>query len=391
MFGITVFLVSQNALKLMESVGVHPYVTDHKPSVMTQSREVVDDVASSNEITLDNYAVINRRLTSKTRVLQDFALQYPNTESRVHTTTSPESMRITSHANMQIPSLVQNTSEDDASGSSNDYSVPNIVHFLFYDNIPRPMSFTEMVSVLSAYQKQKPTAIFIHCSAEPFGEWWLKLQKKTQQNVTVIQRDLPVLTQHNASNAKYHAMNQAKLEILLQYGGIVLESDVILVRSLNELRHYEIALGKEVSRKVSNAVILASRHSRFLRQWYDRYRTDFRSNSLEYNCCTLPYKMSLHYNGSLYVEPYKLTRPDWLHKQLLFTDNTDSNIISWKDLFVVHLMFANQRESSVYNPTYIKSLRNLIGKVLRYIYYGSPDERSDWLPWIYYSQHPLPQ
>ena len=211
---------------------------------------------------------------------------------------------------------------------------------------------------------------------------------KTQGNVTVIHRDLPALLQPNTTTSVYHAINLVKLEILLEFGGIMLESDVILVRSLDELRYYEIVLGREVARKMGSAIIMSSKNSPFLRQWHSSYKSDFRQNSLDYNCCILPYKMSLKYKGNLYVEPYKLTSPDWQHKQLLFTDNTDSNTLSWTELFAVHLMFMNQRESAVYNPVYIKSLRNLIGKVLRLIYYGSADERSDWLPWIYYSKHP---
>jgi len=42
----------------------------------------------------------------------------------------------------------------------------------------------------------------------------------------------------------YHRGDIAKFEVILEYGGIYLDYDVIVVNSLNPLRYYDTTLGE---------------------------------------------------------------------------------------------------------------------------------------------------
>ena len=59
-------------------------------------------------------------------------------------------------------------------------------------------------------------------------------------------------------------------------------------------------------------------------------------------------------------------------------------MLGWREYYILDLQF-DRKENHLYDPGYIKTLRNVIGQLLRYIYYGSADERNPLAPWILYS------
>ena len=65
----------------------------------------------------------------------------------------------------------------------------------------------------------------------------------------------------------YHKGDVAKMQILMEYGGIYLDYDVIVLRSLDELRRFPYTVGKEKGDKFNAGVILAHKDSLFLKLW----------------------------------------------------------------------------------------------------------------------------
>ena len=51
-----------------------------------------------------------------------------------------------------------------------------------------------------------------------------------------------------------HSADVARLKILIQYGGIVLDEDVFVVKSLNKFRHFEAALGWPEDQNIGSQV-----------------------------------------------------------------------------------------------------------------------------------------
>jgi len=65
-----------------------------------------------------------------------------------------------------------------------------------------------------------------------------------QVPLRIMHRDPPQYVHNQTIYHVYHRGDVAKLEIMLQYGGIYLDYDVIVVNSLDPLRRYDATLGK---------------------------------------------------------------------------------------------------------------------------------------------------
>lgn len=74
------------------------------------------------------------------------------------------------------------------------------------------------------------------------------------------------------------------MQILMEYGGIYLDLDVLVLRPFDYLRHhYECTIGLESETKACGSVIVCSRHSMFLVLWINAYLDDYRIDEWAYN------------------------------------------------------------------------------------------------------------
>jgi len=65
-----------------------------------------------------------------------------------------------------------------------------------------------------------------------------------QVPLRIVHRDPPQSVHNQSIYHIYHRGDVAKLQILLEFGGIYLDYDVIVVNSLDPLRRYDATLGK---------------------------------------------------------------------------------------------------------------------------------------------------
>ena len=244
------------------------------------------------------------------------------------------------------------------------FVVPNIVHFIWFGQ-DRNMSFVNYISILSAHLMQKPEQIMLHCDHLPVGEHWERLWR--QVPIRIMHRKPRDTIYGQKLKHIYHKGDVAKLDILRQYGGIYLDYDVIVVRSLDPLRKYDMTLGKEKPPKFIAGIIVARKNALFLNLWLESYRNNYRGNDWDYNCARVTYKLYKERPDLLHVEPYKLTTPDWLDRSNLW-----DKVIDWQGqgLYVIHVMVHLNKK--VYTPENVKALNSTFGEVVRYIYYGSP-------------------
>ena len=154
-------------------------------------------------------------------------------------------------------------------------------------------------------------------------------------------------------------------QILMEYGGIYLDYDVIVLRSMDPLRKYDVTLGKEKPPKFIAGIIVARPNAMFLRLWYNSYRNNYRQLDWDYNCARVTYQLYLKRPDLVHVEPYRLTTPDWQDRRKLWKE-----VIAWRDLYVIHAMLHFDRTE--YTPESVRQLNSTFGEVVRFIYYGSP-------------------
>ena len=57
------------------------------------------------------------------------------------------------------------------------------------------------------------------------------------------------------------------------YGGIYLDTDVLVLKSLDPLRVHKLTLGVSGPNEISNGIIIARRGAPFLRMWLENYHS----------------------------------------------------------------------------------------------------------------------
>ncbi len=150
---------------------------------------------------------------------------------------------------------------------------PNTFHYCFgmaEDFGGKPFSLIHYLSIVSTAKIQRPDAIYFHYAFEPAGIWWERARPYLKLNrITPPSNIFGVELIHPA-----HRADVVRLQVLLESGGIYVDSDVLSLRSFEPLRNHPCVLGEQGidgSEGLCNAVILARRNARFLRRWLDGY------------------------------------------------------------------------------------------------------------------------
>jgi len=199
--------------------------------------------------------------------------------------------------------------------------IPNKVHFIFglrEDFGGKPFSFVHHLAVKSAWDCNQPTQILFHYKHEPQGKWW----EKSKPYLTLVPLEPPT---HIFDRPLRHFAHQAdvlRLEILMREGGIYLDMDVICLKSFAPLLKHSFVMGKQETRGLCNAVILAAQNAPFLRAWHEGYRS-FRSsgrdNRWDEHSVLLPNALATEFPSDIHVEgpgsffwpSYKSPDPLW--------------------------------------------------------------------------------
>ncbi|XP_070554338.1 uncharacterized protein [Ptychodera flava] len=245
--------------------------------------------------------------------------------------------------------------------------VPNIVHYIWFTS--EEFKFHHFLSVKSAMAIQNAEKIVFHCDSEPRGEWWDIVREMTGPTLEVLHRDQPSETFGKPVIDVRHRCDITKVNILLEYGGVYLDTDAIIVKNVNPLRRYECTMGLDVL-GLSNGVVMSAPKAKFMKLIYDSYEY-YDQTRLYYNSKILPYEIASANIDLINIEPTRLTRPDW-------TDWWDMGRLwkhgyktDWSHMHVIQLAY--HYHGIEHNPEDIKTMNNTFGEIARYIYYGSKE------------------
>ena len=156
--------------------------------------------------------------------------------------------------------------------------IPKIVHLCFGmapDFGGKPWSLVHYACVRSMAERLKPDEIRFYYAHEPNGPWW----DLTRPLLSLVRIDPPTSIFGNPLIHPAHRADIVRLDKLIEHGGIYLDCDVLVVRDFDALLGHHCVLGlqgEEPRIGLCNGVILAEPNARFLRRWYETYRT-FRS------------------------------------------------------------------------------------------------------------------
>lgn len=152
--------------------------------------------------------------------------------------------------------------------------IPRILHYCFgmAPNFGgKPWGLLHYVCLRSAVTHVRPSAVHFYHQHEPSGPWW----DLTRPLVTLHKIEAP---QQIFGNRLYHPAHQTdvvRLEKLIEWGGIYLDADVIVVKDFAPLLDDACVMGQQGEggeQGLCNGVILAAPNAPFLKRWHDAFR-----------------------------------------------------------------------------------------------------------------------
>lgn len=227
---------------------------------------------------------------------------------------------------------------DNETGTSDGhYIVPNYVHFIKFGEAE--FSFVQAVCVLAALKNQRPEKLYFHTDLDGFrGKYWDVLMNTTGFRDVLVIRKMEVPTEIfgqklNQKWKYYHGGDVARLLVMMEFGGIYLDSDSYIVRKLDDFRRYEMTLGWLPEKDMGNQVLLAHKDARFLRLWYESYRNNYVYNCWYCNAGTYPTNRILRPNPHLAHRVEKLFGNYGIKWKTYMTDFPE-----WTDYYAFHLL-----------------------------------------------------
>ena len=175
---------------------------------------------------------------------------------------------------------------------SHSFVVPNIIHFIWLSEVADDIPLLTFISILSAIEHIRPEKVYFYCYKVPRGSLWDVLRR--QVNIKTVLTSPKVKIYNRSPYQLAHKSDITRMSALLKLGGIYIDADVIVLRSLDPLRYYEFTLGVEGDSLLCNAVIISSPSSMFLRRWISRYK-DVDFNCWNCHSVQLPSRLSLYH------------------------------------------------------------------------------------------------
>lgn len=241
--------------------------------------------------------------------------------------------------------------------------VPNVIHYVIFGQ--NTLEFIPFLSILSALKIQQPKKLYIHTDAEKFsGYYWTVLQSLSFANTSlvVLHRPRPTHVFGQPLSSVYHATDVARIQILMECGGIYIDTDTLVLRSLDRFRHFEMALGWPLGGYIGTQVLLAHKDARFLPLWLESYK-NYHPRDWYYNAGQQPTQQILE------------RTPNLIHRVpgLFGVQNLASRLYGpaswpqWRLMYTIHLLSRHPPAPSRIDETSVVRYRTPFGDIARWL------------------------
>lgn len=240
--------------------------------------------------------------------------------------------------------------------------IPNLVHYVIYDNFS--LNFIAYLSILSVLKVQKPSVIYIHSNENITGHYWNKLTQyasKTDSLLIVNYLMKPTHVYGQYISSVYHASDISRLYVLRQFGGIYLDTDMLIINNVNAFRVYDCVIGKPHHQSIGSQFIMAKKHSTFLKLWQEGYKK-YKPRDWYYNAGHYPTEILEKYPGLAYIVPEYFGVNNLLDKLL-----SKEPWIQWKQYFGIHILSRHNETYNYLNEHSAQNLTTNIGAISRWI------------------------
>lgn len=193
--------------------------------------------------------------------------------------------------------------------------IPKILHFIWLTP-PEGNEFKlhHQIAVKAAHAHNKDYKILFHCDKEPESTFF----KEVRPLMEIVHVEIPHSIFGNPIKYTTNKADLVKFNIMLEYGGIYLDLDIITLRSFDPYLDNNVCMGLELSPKMNlrqvfyflrtfqfdilkykfrmptglcAGFIMGSKGSDFFRDWIEGYR-NFDMEKWAYFAVKLPYQIS---------------------------------------------------------------------------------------------------
>ena len=156
--------------------------------------------------------------------------------------------------------------------------------------------------------------------------------------------------------------------VLADNGGIYLDLDVLVVKSFDPLRKFELTLGAEPNRRwLHNGIIMSEPGSMFMCVWLGVWSHYVPSSWYPHKfSMDAPRTLSTILPEHIHIEETSFHSPGDKLKHLLYLEHYD-----WSRSYAIHVFHSHSPAPVPTKPEDIDHLDTALGEVMRYIYYGS--------------------
>ncbi|CAG5133710.1 unnamed protein product [Candidula unifasciata] len=191
------------------------------------------------------------------------------------------------------------------SAPSDSVIVPNIVHYVWLGQ--NQLNFFAYLSVMSSLYVLGADTVYVHGDHKPLGDFWTEL--KQHPRVKFIHRDFPTsVFGEPIKRFASHASDYLRGDILLRYGGVYADWDVIFLQQLpHTMRLHQTTASVDWPETgafpdVFNlGVLVSAPGAPFLRHFLESYRW-YLDRDWSYNAIHIPYKVYEKQPRSLNVD-----------------------------------------------------------------------------------------
>jgi len=152
--------------------------------------------------------------------------------------------------------------------------IPNILHYIHLSETGREWKLHHHLSVMSAVKRSGVDKIYVWIDTEPMGEWW----EYTKPFVETKFVEPPSEIFGKTITQTAHKSDVIRLQLLIEYGGIYVDTDVIFVKSFEPLLQYKFVMGQQGIRGregLCPAVMLSEKDSTFAKIWLQEFEGNF--------------------------------------------------------------------------------------------------------------------
>ena len=189
---------------------------------------------------------------------------------------------------------------------NNDSLIPNVAHMVWLGG--GRMDFLFYLSVLSLLHVANVEKLFIHGDAPPKGPYWERVKDHPRLHLTF--REVPHTVFGTNVNDLSHVSDIWRVDFMIKYGGIYLDTDAVFVkpldhfiRSFDAVASYDWKLMNPPFPDVINFGVMAGKKNATYWHLFQKSMNWFRDKDWTWNGLRQPYKLQEKYPNLIRVDP----------------------------------------------------------------------------------------